>query len=136
MLSSFINRRKVKKISLFDAALRRAQSSPALDLQADQENQSPRPKQWSLSKPSVPVAASLRASAYRRQSSPKVHLDFTPSGSSDWFPQEIFAPREEDDHFPIQTIPESTTSSAYDDVVVIGPERVSIILSFPASRLS
>lgn len=124
MLSSFINRRKVKsKISLFDAALRRAPSSPPLEAQSDQE--SPRPKQWtSLYKSSIPSVAGLRISALRRQSSPKVFLDFTPSGANDWFPQEILAPHEEDDHLPIQPVPESSTSSTYDDVVVIGPQRV------------
>jgi len=134
MLSSFINRRKVKKISLFDAALGRAQSSPSLDGQSDQE--SPRPKQRNLSRSIAPAVPNLRASAFRRQSSPKVHLDFTPSGSSDWFPQEILAPHEEYSHISALPIPENSTSSLYDDVVVIGPERVSIILSLPASHLS
>lgn len=136
MLSSFINRRKVKKISLFDAALRRAQSSPSLDGQSDQENL--RPKQWSVSKPLAPVAPAapnFRASALRRQSSPKVHLDFTPSCSNDWFPQEILAPHEEDGRLSILPIPESSSSSFYDDVVVIGPEQVSIIRFFPTASL-
>ena len=129
MLSSFINRRKVKKISLFDAALRRA---PSLETQSDQEN--PRSKHWgSLSKASVPGVTSLRG---HRQSSPKVHLDFTPSGSNDWFPQEILAPQDDDGHIPLQPVPDSTTSAMYDDVVVIGPDRVSVILSSPALRLS
>ena len=132
MLSNFINRRKVKKVSLFDAALRRAASSPFLEVQSDQEN--PLPKQWTFSKP--PPVASLRASALRRQSSPKVHLDFIPSGSNDWFPQEILAPYEDDSHLPIQPVPESSTSSVYGDVVVIGPERVSVDRSFPTSHLS
>jgi len=135
MLSSFINRRKVKKISLFDAALRRAPSSPSLEIQPDHENL--RPRQWvSLSKAAAPPVTYLRPSALRRQSSPKVHLDFVPSGSNDWFPREIFTPCDEDGRLPIQPVPQSSASSAYDDVVVIGPERVSIDLSLPAPRLS
>lgn len=129
MLSSFINRRKVKKISLFDAALRRA------EIQPDHEN--PRPKQWtSLSKAQAPEVSSLRTPVLHRQSSPKVHLDFNPSSLNDWFPQEILAQYDEDDHLPIQPVPQSGASSLYDDVLVIGPERVSILLSFPAPRLS
>ena len=134
MLSSFINRRKVKKISLFDAALRRAQSSPTPEPQPDQG--SPRPKQWSLSKPIATAGPSFRVSAFRRQSSPKVHLDFTPSGSNDWFPQEILAPHAEGSHLSVPPIPESRVPSLYDDVVVIGPEQVSIILPLPTPRLS
>lgn len=124
MLSSFINRRKVKKISLFDAALRRTPSSTLLEVQSDQE--SPRSKQGTPQfKNHVPAVTSLRASALHRQSSPKVHLDFTPSGSNDWFPQEILAPLDEDNHLPIQSVPESSTSSSYDDVVVIGHTSVT-----------
>lgn len=133
MLSSFINRRKVKKISLFDAALRRTPSSPPLDAQSDLEN--PRPKQWT-SRARVPTVTTLRASALHRQSSPKVHLDFTPSGLNDWFSQEILAPFDDDNHLPVQPVPDSSTSSTYSDVVVIGPELVSFSPSFLASRLS
>jgi hypothetical protein len=137
MLSSFISRRKVKKkISLFDAALGRTPSSPPLEVQSDQEN--PRSKQRSShSRAHTSTLTSLRTSTLYRQSSPKVHLDFIPSGSNDWFPREILAPPDEDDHLPIQPVPpESTTSSAYDDVVVIGPELVSFLRSFLTSRLS
>jgi len=141
MLSSFINRRKVKKISLFDAAIRRPSSSPSLEVQSDHEN--PRSRQWgSFSKAQTPSTTSLRASALHRQSSPKVHLDFVPSGSNDWFPREILAPHEEDEHPPVQPVPQSDTSSAYDDVVVIGPERVSVLfprascLAYSNPRLS
>ena len=131
MLSSFINRRKVKKISLFDAALRRAPSSPSLEIQSDHENS--RSKHWaSLSKARASKVSSIRPSALHRQSSsPKVHLDFTPSSSNDWFPQEILASYDEDGHLPFQPIPESSTSSSHEDVMVIGPERVSFILFFP-----
>jgi hypothetical protein len=128
MLSSFINRRKVRKISLFDAALRRAPSPPSSEIQSDHDNsrskQSPSPP-----KAQAPSVTSLRSSALRRQSSPKVHLDFIPSSSNDWFPQEIFAPYDEDGHLPVQPVPQSSTSPAWDDVVVIGPEQVSIFLS-------
>ena len=135
MLSSFINRRKVKKISLFDAALRRAPSPPSLEIQSDQEG--PRSKQWTLSKLPAPTVTSLRASVlHRRQSSPKVHLDFTPSGSNDWFPQEILAPHDDGFHLPVQPVPESSVSSVYDDVVVIGPEHVSFVHPFYTRRLS
>lgn len=129
MLSSFIHRRKVKKFSLFDAALRRAPSSPSSEIHSDRE--SPRSRQL----PSPPKAA-LRSSALNRQSSPKVHLDFIPSSSNDWFPQEILAPYDEDEDLFVQSVPQSGTLSTYDDVVVIGPEQVSIILSFPTPRLS
>jgi len=135
MLSSFINRRKVKKISLFDAALRRAPSSPSSEIHSDRE--SPRSRQ--LPPPpgdQAQAVTALRSSALNRQSSPKVHLDFTPSSSNDWFPQEILVPYDEDGHLPVQPIPQSGTLSAYDDVVVIGSERVSIFLSFPTPRLS
>ena len=130
MLSSFINRRKVKKISLFDAALRRTPSSTPLE---DQEN--PRSRQHTLqSKDHVSVVTTLRSSVLHRQSSPKVHLDFIPSRSSDWFPQDILAPFDEDGHLPLQPVPQSCPSSGYDDVVVIGPTAVSSLRSFPASR--
>ena len=127
MLSSFINRRKVKnsKLSLFDAAIRRTPSFSPSDAHSDQE--SPRSKQWTKSH--VPAVTRLRSSILRRQSSPKVHLDFDPSGSNDWFPREILAPPDEDDHLPIQPVPQSSASSAYDDVVVIGPPAVSFFLS-------
>lgn len=127
MLSSFINRRKAKnsKISLFDAALRRTPSYTPLEAQTDQR--SPRSKQWT--KTHVLAVTTLRSSALHRQSSPKVHLDFDLSGSDDWFPQEILAPPDEDDHLPIQPVPQSSASSAYDDVVVIGPAVVCSFLS-------
>lgn len=137
MLSSFINRRKLKnsKLSLFDAALRRTPSFTPLEVQFGQEG--PRSKQ--LSKAHVPAVTNLRSSALRRQSSPKVHLnlDFDLSGSSDWFPQELLVSPDEDDHLPIQSVPQSSASSAYDDVVVIGPLAVSFSrFSFaPESRL-
>ena len=135
MLSSFINRRKVKKISLFDAALRRTPSATALDVQSDQE--SSRPKQWSSqSKSFVPAVATLRSSVLHRLSSPKVHLDFIPSGSNDWLSQEILASLDEDGHLPIQSVPQSSASSAYEDVVVIGPTVVSFFRSFTGPRLS
>ncbi|KAF9788072.1 hypothetical protein BJ322DRAFT_603409 [Thelephora terrestris] len=104
MLSSFINRRKVKKTR-----------TPS----EDQEN--PRYKLGnSYSKNHASVVIGLRPPALHRQSSPKVYLDFTPSGSNDWFPPEILAPPDEDSHLPIQPVPESSTSHSYDDVVVIG----------------
>ena len=135
MLSSFINRRKVKKISLFDAALRRAPSSPSSEIHSVRE--SPRSRQLpSPPKPQASAVTALRSSALNRQSSPKVHLDFIPSSSNDWFPQEILAPYDEDDHLSVQPVPQSSALSAYEDVVVIGPEQVSIILSFPTPRLS
>jgi len=130
MLSSFINRRKVKKISLFDAALRRTPSTTALDAQSDQET--PRPKQWS----SQSRVETLRSSVLHRLSSPKVHLDFIPSGSNDWFSQEILASLDEDGHLPIQPVPQSSASSAYEDVVVIGPTVVSFFRSFTGPRSS
>ena len=125
MLSSFINRRKVKKISLFDAALRRAPSSPSLGIQSDRENS--RSKQWaSLSKAQASAVTGLRPPAPRK---PEVRLDLAPSSSSDRFPQEILAPHDDDGHLPVQPVPQTDTLSVYDDVVVIGPEQVSSVLS-------
>lgn len=128
MLSSFINRRKVKnsKISLFDAALRRAPSYSPLD-------EGLRSKQWTKSH--VPALSGLRSSALHRQSSPKVYLDFDTSGSNDWFPKEILASPDEDCHLPIQSVPQSSASSMYDDVVVIGPAAVSSFLFFSRAAL-
>jgi hypothetical protein len=116
MLSSFINRRKVKK------------TRTPLE---DQEN--PRHKLGnSYSKNHASVVVSLRPPALHRQSSPKVYLDFTPSGSNDWFPPEILAPLDEDSHLPIQPVPESSTSPSYDDVVVIGHAAVSFFRPHPS----
>ena len=129
MLSSFINRRKVKnsKISLFDAALRRAPSCTHLELQPDQEN--PRSKQ--LTKAHIPAASGLRAPALHTESSPKVHLNLDPPGSDDWFPQVILALPDEDSHLQIRPVLQSSASSAYDDVVVIGPSVVSCFVFSP-----
>lgn len=123
MLSSFINRRKVKKISFFDAALRRVPPSPSLGIQSDCENS--RSKQWtSLSKTQASAVIGLRPPAPRK---PEVHLDFTPPPSSDWFPQDDDGSGD-DGHLPAQPVPRTDTLSANDDVVVIGPEQVSSVL--------
>jgi hypothetical protein len=83
MLASFINKRKVRKISLFDAAFGRGQSPSSI---ASFSCSGPSEGQQSSLDLSTPSFFSV--SEHNLQSSPRLFLDLTEE-SPDWFPHEI-----------------------------------------------